>query len=138
MQEQDGLLPCELHELAFPQTSRERSAIDRIDILKVDIVMVIGAKYSRQKPCSKSLSQSETSLPFSPEHSNIIAPKSYKKRCECTSGSALRYHSLCTLRDRPSWWHSNCVHCSSQARRLPLGFSSRFKQQTGISVHLFA
>ena len=44
MQQQDGLLPCELRELAFPPMLRECSAIDQIAILKVDIILVIGAK----------------------------------------------------------------------------------------------
>ena len=49
MQQQDGLLTYELHELAFPPTLRERSAIDRIVILKVDIVSVIGTKRLKMK-----------------------------------------------------------------------------------------
>ena len=39
------------------------------------------------------LSQSETFPPLSPVRSNVITPKSYKKRCVCTLGSVLKFHS---------------------------------------------
>ena len=41
----------------------------------------------------QSLSQSGAFLPLSPVCSNVITLKSYKKRCECTSGSVLKFHS---------------------------------------------
>ena len=46
MQQQDSLLPCELHELASLGASREHSAIDQVIILKVGILTVIAAKDS--------------------------------------------------------------------------------------------
>ena len=55
----------------------------------------------------QSLSQSEAFPPFSPERFNVIPSKPYKKRCKCTSGSVLKFHSWCTLRTCLSQQHSD-------------------------------
>ena len=55
--------------------------------------------------------------------------KSYKKRCACTSGSSLEVSQLVyTSGLSQSVALRLILHCSSQKRRLPLRFSSRFKQ----------
>ena len=73
-------------------------------------------------------SANQTFLPLSPVRSNVITPKSYKKRCACTSGVSLEVPQLVYTSDlSQSVALQLILHCSSQERRLPLRSSSHFK-----------
>ena len=91
MQQQDSLLTCELRELAFPLTSSERSAIDRIAILKVDIVLE--QNDSRQK-CAVKASANQRPSRHSAQNVLTSSLRNHIKRCICTSGCSLEVSQL--------------------------------------------